>query len=102
MIIVYEEIESPKEKNVFLPYPAKVLGCCNEAMVWFFRYSIDMAIKDQFLVKKEFDNKTAEIFRFCQFCGEKHRCYSNEEYVNMMRSKPLQNIELDNNTSTTT
>jgi hypothetical protein len=86
MIIVYEQVES--KNNTFTSLPIMVDGCCKDIMLWFFKFSIDVIIKDNLLLKRDnSDNlKNTEVFGFCHFCGAKHRCYSKQEYEDFIKS----------------
>jgi hypothetical protein len=82
MIIIYEVIPSEKEQNTFNAFPISVERCCQQSILWFFKYSMDCLVKEAVILKRSSsENSTyAERFNHCQFCGKKHTFYTQEEY----------------------
>ena len=82
MIIVYEVVESTEEKNTYKAFPISVHRCCQESILWFFRYPMDCIVKEKVLLVRSVNN-LADRFNHCQFCGAKHEFYTKEEEADL-------------------
>ena len=78
MLVIYDEIESPKNPNLFLIIATKVDKCCADGLTWFFKSVIEID-KDKQMLIKTFKNGELEPFRCCHFCGEKHVIMSEDQ-----------------------
>ena len=74
MIIRYINEDRKGEQNVTISIPMMVESCCSDCMVWFFKNTLDIVIKDAMLIKMDVSNpKHYEVFSYCQFCGKRHK-----------------------------
>lgn len=72
MKIYYENIETPD--NRFISIPMRIEACCNEIMIWVFKYPIDMDAKNQVIIKSDEKNRP-DYYLYCQYCGQRHFFY---------------------------
>ncbi len=87
MIIIYEIVQSPTEKNIYKALPISVHRCCTESILWFFKYSVDCIVKDAILLKRNKD--VVDKYSHCQFCGAKHEFYTTEEFNNIEEEEKI-------------